>query len=140
MHQDVLLLGHQFFVLHAVRVGDLQSHLALGFLAEGDRARLFGQDADILGRPGLEQLSHPRQAAGDVACLLAFDRDPRQHLARGQVQAIAHLDQRTHRESDGHRVVGAGDLDLVAQRIEQLDLRPDHLGHAAALAVDDNQR
>jgi hypothetical protein len=37
-------------------------------------------------------------------------------------------------------VVGAGDLDLVAGGVQQLDLRAHHLGRAAALRVDDHQR
>ena len=92
------------------------------------------------GRAGFEQLGHTRQTAGDVARLLAFDRDARQHFAGHHVLAVAHLHQRADREADRHRVVGAGDLHFVAGRVEQLDLRTHHLGRAAALRVDHHQR
>ena len=82
VHQDVLLLRHQLLVDLAFRVGDLQAHLALGLLAERHRAGHLGQHALVLRRARLEQLGHARQAARDVAGLLAFDRDPRQHFAR----------------------------------------------------------
>jgi hypothetical protein len=140
VHQDVLFLGHQFFPDLAFRIGDLQADLALGLLAERHRAGDLGQHALVLGRTGFEQLGHARQTAGDVAGLLAFDRDARQHFAGTQVLAVAHLDQRAHREADRHRVVGAGDLDFVAGGVEQLDLRTHDLGSAAALRVDHHQR
>jgi hypothetical protein len=140
VHQDVLFLGHQLFPDLAVRVGDLQADLALGLLAERHGTGHLGQHALVLGRTGFEQLGHPRQTAGDVARLLAFDRDTGQHFAGAHVLAVAHLDQRADREADRHRVVGAGDLDLVAARVDQLDLRAHDLGRATALGVDDHQR
>ena len=114
--------------------------LPLVSLPKRHRAGDLGQRADVLRAAGLEQLGHPRQAAGDVARLLAFHRDARQHLAGRQVLAVADLDQRADREADRHRVVGAGDLDLDAGGVQQLDLRAHHLGRAAALRVDDHQR
>ncbi len=110
VHQDVLFLGHQLFPDLAFRVGDLQAHLALGFLTEGHGAGHLGQRALVLGRTGFEQLGHTRQTAGDVAGLLTFDRDTGQHFAGARVLAVAHLDQRAHLEADGHRVVSAGIL------------------------------
>ena len=140
VHQDVLFLRDQLFVDLAFRVGDLQAHLALGLLAERHRAGHLGQHALVLRRTRFEQLGHARQTAGDVARLLAFDRDARQHFAGAHVLAVAHLDQRADREADRHRVVGAGDLHFVAGRVEQLDLRTHDLGRAAALRVDHHQR
>ena len=58
----------------------------------------------------------------------------------GEVLAVADLDQRADREADRHRVVGAGDLHLVAGDVEQLHLRTDDLGRAAPLRVDHDQR
>mmetsp|Transcript_23362 Transcript_23362/g.55498 ORF Transcript_23362/g.55498 Transcript_23362/m.55498 type:complete len:1308 (+) Transcript_23362:390-4313(+) len=140
VHQDVLFLGHQFLVGLAVRIGDLQADLTLGLLAERHRAGLLGQHADILGRTGFEQLGHTRQTAGDVTGLLAFHRDAGEHFTRQQFLAVADLDQRADLEANGHRVIGARDLDLVALRVQQLDLRAHHLGSAAALRVDHDQR
>src|SRR6185295_12346973 len=137
---DVLLLRDELFVDLAFRIGDLQAHLALGLLAERDGAGHLGERALVLGRARLEQLGDPRQAAGDVAGLLPFDRDARHHLAGSEVLAVADLDQRANREGDRHRVVGAGDLHLVAVAVEELDLRTDDLGRAASLRVDDDQR
>ncbi len=123
----------------AVRIGDLQAHLALGFLAERHGTGDLGQHALVLGRTGFEQLGHARQTAGNVAGLLAFDRDTGQHLAGAHVLTVAHLDQRADLEADRHRVVGAGDLDFLAVGVDQLDLRTHHLGRAAALRVDHHQ-
>jgi hypothetical protein len=83
--------------------------------------------------------SATRQTAGNVAGLLAFDRDTGQHFAGAHVLAVAHLDQRADLEADGHRVVGARDLDFLAVGVDQLDLRTHDLGRAAALGVDHHQ-
>ncbi len=139
VHQHVLFLRDQELVGVTVQVGDDQADLAFGFLAEGDGAGGFGQHAGVLGRAGLEQLGHARQTAGDVAGLLAFHRDAREHFARAYVLAVAHLDQRAHGEADGHCVIGARNLDLLALLVEQLDLWTYHLGRAAAFRVDDHQ-
>jgi hypothetical protein len=80
-------------------VGDDQTLLALGVLAERHRAGDLGQHAGVLGRTGLEQFGHARQAARDVAGLLGFLRDPGQHLAHRDLLAVAHGDQRAHREA-----------------------------------------
>ncbi len=48
MHEDVLLFGDKLFENLAIRVSDLQTHLALRFLAEGDRAGNLGQRALVL--------------------------------------------------------------------------------------------
>ena len=53
--------------------------------------------------------------------------------------AVTHLDQRADLEADRHRVIGARDLDFLAIGIEQLDLRTDDLGSAAALRIDHNK-
>eukprot|EP01034_Spumella_vulgaris_P036951 gene36951-45583_t len=52
----------------------------------------------------------------------------------------AHLDQRTHLEADGHRVVGARDLHFLALGVDQLHLGADDLGSATALGVNHHQR
>ena len=139
VHEDVLLLGHQLFVDLTFRIGDLQPHLALRLLAEGNRAGLLGERALVLRRTRLEQFGHARQAAGDVARLLAFDRNARKHLARGEILAVADLDQCADRERDRHRVIGAGDLHLVAGLVEKLDLRSHNLGRSAALRIDHDE-
>ena len=89
VHQDVLVLGDQELVRLAVQVGDHQALLALGVLAERHRAGDLGEHARVLGRARLEQLRHARQAAGDVARLQRFLRNARQHLADGDMLAVA---------------------------------------------------
>ena len=109
-------------------------------LPNRDRARHLGERALVLRRAGFEELGHARQAARDVARLLAFDRDPGQHFAWPEVLSVADLDQRADREADRHRVVGAGDLHFVAGFVEQLDLRANDLRRAAPLRIDHDQR
>ena len=137
--QDVLLFGHEFFPDFAVRVGDLQTDLALGFLAKGDGSGGFRQQAFVLGRTGFKQLGHTRQTAGDVAGFLAFNRDTGQHFAGAHVLAVTDLHQRADREANRHGVVGSGDLHLGTGRIDQLDLRTHDLGRATALGIDHHQ-
>lgn len=68
--------------------------------------------------------------------LLAFDRDARQRRAHVGVAT----DQQADLEADGHRVIGARDLDLIAGRIDQLDLRThDDLGRTTAFRIDHDQ-
>jgi len=92
VHQDVLVLGHQFLV-RPRRSGSVicRRTLPLVSLPKDTVPVDFGQHALVLGRAGFEQLGHARQTAGDVAGLLAFDRDTRQHFARAHVLAVAHL-------------------------------------------------
>src|SRR5688500_7535151 len=80
VHQQVLVLGDQVLVLLLVEVGDHQALLALGVLAEAHRAGDFREYPGVLRRARLEQLRHPRQAAGDVARLGDFLRDARPHF------------------------------------------------------------
>ena len=139
MHQDVLFFGDQFIPNLAVRIRDLQADLAFGFFAERHGTSDLGEHALVFGRAGFEQFGHTGQTAGNVSGLLTFDRDTCQHFARAHVHAVAHLDQRADLETDGHRVVGARNLDFFALSIDQLDLWTDDLGSATALGVNDHQ-
>ena len=114
VRRHVLVLRDQVLVRDAVEVGDDQALLALGVLAERHRAGDFRQHARVLRRARLEQLGHARQAAGDVARLRRFLRDPRQHFADGDLLAVLHGDDRAELERDVDRQIGAGELDLVA--------------------------
>jgi hypothetical protein len=75
VHGDVLVLGDQVLVRHAVQIGNDQALLALGVLAEGDRSGHFGQHAGILRRTRFEQLGYARQTPGNVAGLRGFLRE-----------------------------------------------------------------
>ena len=113
VHQNALLFGHQFFVHATFRVGDLQAHFALGFLAERDGTGTFSQHALVFGTAGFEQLGHARQTTHDIAGFLTFDRDTGQHFARADFLTVAHLNQRTHLEADRHRMIGTGNFDFL---------------------------
>ena len=102
VHQHVLLFRDQELVRVAVQVSDDQTLLALRVLAERDRTGDFRQHAGVLGRACLEQLGHPRQTPGNVPVLLGFLRNTCQHLADGHLLAVAHGNQRAHREADLH--------------------------------------
>src|SRR6516225_2231243 len=61
---------------------DDDATLVLVVAPEADGARGLGDNRRLLGPPRLEQLRHPRQAAGDVAGLGALGRDARDDVAR----------------------------------------------------------
>ena len=142
VRHHVLVLGDQVLVRGAVEIGDDETLLALGVLAERNRAGHLGQHAGVLGRARLEQLRDPRQTAGDVARLRGFLRNPRQHFAHADFLAVAHRDDRADLERDVDRLVGARHLDLVAGLVDQLHLRAQalRLDAAAALGIDHHQR
>ena len=69
---DVLALRDQVLDrLRSVVRRQREPALVLVVAPEGDRAGLLGDDRRVLRPPRLEQLRHPRQAAGDVAGCLA---------------------------------------------------------------------
>ena len=142
VRRHVLVLRDQILVRHAVEVGDDEALLALRILAERHRAGDFGQQAGVLRRARLEELRHARQTARDVARLRRLLRDPRQHFADAHLLAVLHRDDRAQLERDVDRQLRAGELDLVALLVEQLDLRPHTLGRraGAALRIDDDER
>src|SRR5690606_31691825 len=138
--QHLLLFGNQGFVADAVQVGDDQALLALGVLAERDRAGDVGQSAGVLGRAGLEQFGHAGQTAGNVAGLLGLLRNTGKNLADRNLLPVAHGDQGADRERNVHGMFGAGDLDFFARLVEQLDLRTHHGLARARLGRNDHQR
>src|SRR5690606_25012824 len=138
--QHLLFLGNQELVADAFQVGDDQTLLALGVLAEGNRTRDFSQHAGILGRTGFEQLGHTRQTPGNVAGLLRLLRNTRQNLTHLHVLTVTHRDQRAHREGNVHGVIGTGDLHFFASFVDELDLRAHHGLAATRLGRDDDQR
>src|SRR5690606_305388 len=107
---DVLALGDQELdriALHAVRIGlgrDLDTALVLVVATEFDAAVHLGDDRAVLGTTGFEQLGHPRQTAGDVAGLGAFGRDAGDDLARLDLVAVGHGQNRADRQ----QVAGVG--------------------------------
>src|SRR5262245_16069938 len=81
---DVLALRDQVFLGLFALIGRLDDDatLVLVVAPEADGARGFGDNRRLLGPARLEQLRHPRQAAGDVAGLGALGRDARDDVAR----------------------------------------------------------
>src|SRR5690606_14564996 len=123
VHQHLLFLGNQELVADAFQVGNYQTLLALGVLTERDRAGNIGKHAGVFGRTGLEQLGHAWQTPGNIARLLRFLRNTSQHFTNTNLLAVAHGNQRAHRERNVHHVVGTGNLQLFAGFVQQLDLR-----------------
>jgi hypothetical protein len=91
--------------------GDDQPALALGLLAEADRARELGQDRRILRPARLEQVRDARQTAGDVAGLRALLRHTREHVADEDAGAVLHADHRAGRQRVGRRNLGVREVD-----------------------------
>src|SRR6185437_14096205 len=139
---DVLVLRYQILVRDPVQIGDHQPLLALGVLAERDRAGHLRQRSGILRRARLEQLGNARQAPGDIPRLRRFLRNPRQHFADGDVLAVLDGDDRAQLEGDVHRQVGPGELHFLPLLVQQLHLRTHALGGSAgaALRIDDDER
>src|SRR6185437_5415505 len=84
LQMDVLALRDQV-LLRLVAFGrrlDADAALVLVVFAEPYRAADFGDNRRIFRLARLEQLRHPRQAAGDVARLGAFGRDTRNDVTR----------------------------------------------------------
>src|SRR6202035_112553 len=84
-HVEMAPLRDQLLVLVGPFVGDDQAALALGFLAETDRARALRQNRRILRLTGLEQVGDTRQTTGDVASLGRLLRDTRYDVAHGHL-------------------------------------------------------
>src|SRR5690606_22932282 len=137
--QHLLFLGNQELVADAFQVGDDQTLLALGVLAEGNRTRDFCQHAGILGRTGFEQFGHSRQTPGNVAGLLRFLRNTRQNFTHLHILTIANGDQCANREGNVHRVIGTGNLHFLASLVDELDLRTHHSLATARLGRDHHQ-
>ena len=118
VHQDVLLLGHELFPNFAFGIGDLQTHLAFGFLAKGDGAGDFGQHAFVFGRAGFKQLGHTRQTAGDVAGLRRFAGNAGQDVAGIDPLSVLHRQDGVHRhEVAGFQTIAEG-VEDIAQLLE----------------------
>ena len=92
--EDVELapLRDQLLVLLGVVAGDDQAALALGLLAEADRAGLLREDRRVLGLARLEQVRHARQTAGDVAGLGGLLRDAGDDIAHRHARAVLEAD------------------------------------------------
>src|SRR5262245_42581274 len=86
---DVLALRDQVLLGLFALVGRLDDDatLVLVVAPEADGARGFGDNRRLLRPARLEQLRHPRQAAGDVARLGALGRDARDDVARLHVRS-----------------------------------------------------
>ena len=141
VHQDMLFLRDEELVRDAIHVGDHQALLAFGVLAERHGTGDLGKHAGILRRARLEQLGHPRQAAGDVARLRGFLGDTGQHVADRDILAVTHRDDRPDLERVDDRLLGTGDLHLAPRLVDQLDLRAHalDLGAGTTLRIDHDQ-
>ena len=116
-------LGNQRLVLLAVRHGDYQALLALGVLAETDRAAGLCEDRRLFRLPRLEQVGDARQTTGDVTGFRGLLRDAGEHVTDADLRIVVDPDHGT----TGQEVVGwqgrTNDIDIIALVINQLDHR-----------------
>src|SRR3569833_3551145 len=139
-HRDVAPLRNQLFVLGAVVGRADHALLALGLLAEADGAGDLRQDERVFRLAGLEQIGDARQTAGDVAGLRGLLRNTRDHVAHAHRRAGFLIDDGARRQVIHGRELGAGDVQLLALLIHQLDHGALLFGgRAAVLGIGDHQ-
>src|SRR5215211_3137391 len=139
LQMDVLALRDQVLLRLLVAVVGLDGDapLVLVVAAEAHRARYLGDDRGFLGPPCLEQLRHPRQAAGDVARLGALGRDTRDDVARLDVGPGIDRDDRIDGELVA-RLAAAAELRHLAVLALDHDCRTQVLAAAGGAPVDDH--
>ena len=113
-HGDMASLGNEVFLEVAGLRGDDDLAFALGVRAKGDDAVDFGHNTLVLGFADFEKLGNPRQAADDVLGLRGFARLTGNDVARAHFVAVAHHDDRAHRQLEhGVHVRGGALLHLA---------------------------
>src|SRR6056297_3027490 len=130
---QVAPLRNQLLVALALLVGDDQAALALGLLAEADRAGVFGQDRRLLGLASLEQVGHAGQTAGDVAGLGGLLGDTGDDVADGNGVAVTHVDDGARRQRIHSRDIRVGEVDLFTVLVHQFRERTQVAAGAATL-------
>ena len=135
VHENLLVLGDQAFVLVAVQIGNDQTLLALGFLTERNGTGFLGEHAGILRTAGFKELGHTRQTTGNVAGLLAFARDTGKNFAFVNLLTVAHHDNGVDRQLDRHGVIRTRDLDVVAVFVDEVHHRTHHVGGSRLRAL-----
>ena len=96
--------------------------LGLVVLAELHPAGDIGDDRVVLRLPRLEQLGHPRQAAGDVAGLGRFPRDAGEHVAGMHRLAVLDVEDGVDRE-EVLRLAPVGQRDDLAALVSESHAR-----------------
>src|ERR1700722_6825802 len=100
-------------LLTLVRRLDCDPPLVLVVAAEANDAGNLRDNSGFLRTPRLEQLRHPRQTAGDVACLGTLSRDTGNDIARADPRSRIDRDD----GGDGEHVTGiaaAAELEDIA--------------------------
>ena len=124
LQMDVLALRDQIFDGLNLGIGrlDRDAPLVLVVATEADGAGDFGDDRRLLRTPGLEQLRHPRQTAGDVAGLGALGRDTGDDVAGIDRNALVDRQDGV----DGERIArlaATGELEDLALLVLDRDRR-----------------
>ena len=124
LNADVLALGDEVLGRLAVAVvrHDDDPPLGLVVLAELDPTGDVGDDRVVLGLTRLEQLGHPRQAAGDVAGFGRFPRDTGEHVAGMGGLAVLDVEDGVDRE-EVLRLAAVGERDDLAALVEEAHTR-----------------
>src|SRR5690606_27013834 len=84
----------------------------------------FGQDGRLLRLARFEQVGHARQTAGDVAGLGRLLRDTGNDVADIHFGIVGDADDGARRQEVLRGDVGAGQVEVVAVLVHQLDHRP----------------
>ena len=106
-HQDVPPLRHEGLVRNTFLVGDDEALLALGVLAETDRAGDFGQHRGFLGFACLEKVCYPRKTTGDVPRHGRLLRHPGNDVSDPHLMVLLHDNHGARREHVVRGCVGA---------------------------------
>src|SRR6266699_3448698 len=139
LQMDVLALGDEIFDrLDPFLVGlDGEPPLVLVVAAEAHGSGDFGDDRRLLGPARLEQLGHPRQAAGDVARLGAFGRNAGDDVAGLDLHAGIDRDHRIDRELVASLAAASEFQDLAVLALDD-DGGTQILAAAGGAPIDDH--
>src|SRR5581483_1291791 len=134
-HVELAPLRNQLLVLLTIVTGDDQTPLALGLLTEAHRAGLLRENRGILRLTSLEQVSHARQTAGDVASLRRLLRDAGDNVTDRHPSTILQADQRAGRQRVDSRNLGVGEGHFLTLRVDEFHRRA-YILTAALLRIE----
>ena len=132
-HREVLALGDEEFLGIAVFRCHHHLALALGVLAEADRAVDFGNDGVLFRLARFEQFGYARQTSGDVLGLCGFARNTGDDITCLDLVALGHRDGGPEGQEIASLIVRAGDLQRFATVILERDAR----SQVGILGLDD---
>src|SRR4029079_3117420 len=142
MCRDVLVLWNKIFMRNAIQIGNHQSLLAFGILAERHDTGNLGQDTRVLGRAGFKQFSNTRQATSNVTCFRSLLRNPRQYFPDAHLLSIPNGNNGTNLEGDIDGQIATCEAHFLTLVIQQFYQRAQalRLRHATPFWIDYDER